>query len=154
LLEKVSPQLRGITNRFRAMFGVTKPYDVINAWKPFNIRELAPKMECPLLLLVGEAEYAQTNEAVAMSMLRFMNEVKSQISIHQFPYTDGWAASHCQIGALAQSQATIFEWLENTINAKDKFKENEIAFDWSLINKYLHSKELLAIQKTSKILKA
>ena len=104
LFEKMSPQLRGLANRFRAMMGVTKPHDIIEAWRPFNITGLAPKMECPLLLLLGEAEYAQTDERVALSMMRFINELTCPVSLHEFTCEDGWAASHCQIGALSAAQ--------------------------------------------------
>ncbi len=51
LLEKMSPQLRGLTNRFRWMLGVSKPHEIIDAWRPYNIKDLAPRIRCPLLVL-------------------------------------------------------------------------------------------------------
>jgi hypothetical protein len=33
-----------------------------------------------------------------------------------FRYEDGWAASHCQMGALAPMQALVFDWLERAID--------------------------------------
>jgi len=149
--EKLSPQLRGLTNRFRAMMGITKPYDIIEAWRPFNIKGLASKMECPLLLLLGEAEYAQSNEKVAMSMLRFINELTSPLFIHEFPFEDGWAASHCQIGALSSAQAVIFDWLEKVVNKKEGALESGKPFDWRVINKYLKNDEIRELQKSIRV---
>lgn len=150
-LEKLSPQLNGLANRFRAMFGFTKPTDIIEAWKPFNISKLASQMDCPLLLIVGEAEYSQTNESVALSMIRFISEVKSPVAICQFPYEDGWAASHCQIGGLASAQAVTFDWLDKTINKREDAPKTETPFDWSLTNKYINNREILELQKSVRI---
>lgn len=154
LLEKLSPQLNAIANRFRVMFGLTKPTDIIEAWKPFNISALAPQVECPLLIIAGEAEFAQSNESVALSMMRFLSVVKSPVDFHQFTYNDGWAATHCQIGGLAPAQAVTFDWLDKVINSREGVTENNRPFDWSIVNKYIKSKLILEIQKTSRICKA
>lgn len=152
MLEKISPQLNGIANRFRFMFGLKKPTDLINAWRPFNISTLADQVECPLLVLVGEAEFAQSNEKVALSMLRFMNDVVSEVDIHQFTYKDGWAASHCQIGGLALAQEVIFKWLDKKMNFIVESEKKP--FDWTLVNKYFRSKTFSELQASNKISKA
>lgn len=146
-LEKINVQLHGITNRFRAMMGVTKPYDIINYWKSFTIKSLAPQLECPLLLLLGEAEYDQSNERVALSMLHFLSELTCPLSIHEFTYEDGWAASHCQVGGLGAAQAIIFNWLEKTINNKEQPGEPDIPFDWKVLEKYFKSSELQKLKE-------
>lgn len=64
-LERLSPQLRGLANHFRWMLGETKPFDLIEALKPFCVREFARQIRCPTLVLYGEAEVAQSDERVA-----------------------------------------------------------------------------------------
>lgn len=116
LLEKMSPQLRGMANRFRWMMGVSTPHEMIEAWRPYNIRNLAPKIHCPLLILYGEAELAQSNQRVALSALRFIKALTCPVTVRMFGFEDGWAASHCQIGSLAPMQALIFDWLEKAMH--------------------------------------
>lgn len=151
LFEKLSPQLHGLTNRFRGMMGVNKPHDIVEAWRPFNIAELAPQMECPLLLLFGEAEYEQSGDRVATSIFRFMSKLNNPISVHEFTYEDGWAATHCQIGAFSAAQAVIFGWLEKTVNKRDGSRSSVAQFDWKVANKYFHSAEMRELQKSIRI---
>ena len=101
----MSPQLRGLTNRFRWMLGVSKPHEIIECWRSYNIKDLAPRIRCPLLVLYGEAELAQSNERVALSALRFIKDLSGPVTIRMFGFDEGWAATHCQIGALATMQA-------------------------------------------------
>jgi pimeloyl-ACP methyl ester carboxylesterase len=115
VLEKISPQLRGLTNRFRGMFGVSKPHEIIESWRPFNIKDLAPKIRCPVLVLYGEAELAQSNATVSLSALRFIRDPRCPVKVHMFGFNKGWAASHCHIGALAPMQAIVFDWLEKAV---------------------------------------
>jgi len=117
-LEKISPQLRGLTNRFRCMLGVSKPHEIIEAWRPYNIKDLAPRIRCPLLVLYGEAELAQSDQRVALSALRFIKNLSGPVTIRMFGFDAGWAASHCQVGALATMQATVFDWLERAVCEK------------------------------------
>ncbi len=121
LLEKASPQLRGLTNRFRWMLGASKPHEIIEAWRPYNIGDLAPKIGCPMLVLYGEAELAQSNERVALSALRFIAALTCPVTIRMFEFDQGWGASHCQIGALAPMQALVFDWLDKVV-AKTEFE--------------------------------
>jgi hypothetical protein len=89
---------------------------MIEAWRPYNIRNLAPKIHCPLLILYGEAELAQSNQRVALSALRFIKALTCPVTVRMFGFEDGWAASHCQIGSLAPMQALIFDWLEKAMH--------------------------------------
>jgi pimeloyl-ACP methyl ester carboxylesterase len=114
-LEAVSPQLRAIANRFRWMLGVSDPHDIIEAWRPYAVQELASRITCPLLLLYGEAEVTQSNSTVALSALRFAHELPGSVSIHMFGLDEGWASSHCQIGGLASMQRVVFDWLDGAV---------------------------------------
>jgi pimeloyl-ACP methyl ester carboxylesterase len=142
LLEKSSPQLRGFANHFRGSFGVSKAHDLLEAWRPFNIKGLAPKIECPLLVLVGEGEYEQTDPRTALTILRFINELTCPVAIHEFRYSDGWAASHCSVGDEGPAQAVIFDWLERTVIEKDRPLATYPRRDWNLLRKYHHNREI------------
>lgn len=150
-LEKISPELRGFINHHRFAFGVSKPSEVLEAYRPFTIQGLAPQIQCPVLLLYGEGEYEQSNEKVAVSVLRFVNELTCPAAIHTFEYKDGWAASHCQIGALSLAQAVVFDWLDRTVNNKDRFIKPDSLHTWNVLNKYHHNSEIAKLQKSIRI---
>jgi pimeloyl-ACP methyl ester carboxylesterase len=150
-LEKFSPELRGFISHHLYSFGVSRPSEVLEAYRPFNIQGLAPQITCPLLLFYGEGEIEQSNEKVAVSILRFANELTCPTAIHMFDYTDGWAASHCQIGALSLAQAVIFDWLDRTVNNNDRSVNADSQHTWDVLNKYHHTSEMVQLQKRIRI---
>ncbi|MDE1146436.1 MAG: alpha/beta hydrolase [Azospirillaceae bacterium] len=125
-LEKLSPQLHGMANHFRWMLGVTKPHAIIDAWRPYHVGELAPRIACPMLVLYGEAEAAQSDETVALSALRFIAGLPGPVSLQLFGFDEGWAATHCQVGALAAMQALVFGWLDTAVNHPDELPAHDI----------------------------
>jgi pimeloyl-ACP methyl ester carboxylesterase len=152
LLEKASPQLRGFVNHFEESFGVSTPHEVLEAWQPFNISGLASRIQCPLLVLMGEGEYEQTDSKTVLTILRFFNELTCPVSIHEFAYADGWAASHCSVGDVASAQAVIFEWLERTVNNKAALPG--LWRDWNLLKKYHHNKEITRLLQSIQVMDA
>jgi hypothetical protein len=142
LLVKMSPQFGGFVNHFKWSFGVSNLREILDAWKPFNITGLAPKIHCPTLILEGEAEYAQTDSKTALSVLRFISELTCPTTIHEFEIDkDGWAASHCQIGGVGLANIVIFDWLDKTLVKKDG-TANIKKTDWSVMMRHHHNKEL------------
>lgn len=141
LLEKISPQLHGMANHFRWMLGVSKPHEIIEAWRPFNIRELAPQIVCPLLMLYGEGEAAQSSEKVGLSVLRFMQNLSCPVTMRLFGFEEGWAASHCQIGALAPLQAVVFDWLDKAVDEPERLPHHDVGSALDVFLKYTHSRE-------------
>jgi pimeloyl-ACP methyl ester carboxylesterase len=141
-LEKTSPQLRGFANHFMESFGVSTPHALLEAWRPFNIRGLAAQIHCPLLVLMGEGEYEQTDARTTSTILRFLSELTCPVSVHEFQYTDGWAASHCSIGDVGPGNATIFNWLDRTVIDHEQPLETNAKLDWSLLRKYHHTPEI------------
>jgi pimeloyl-ACP methyl ester carboxylesterase len=152
MLEKLSPQLRGLAAHFRWMLGKTDPFDLIEAWRPYNVSALAAQIKTPMLVLYGEAEAAQSSEFVALSALRFINAVPDRVSMHMFGYDEGWASTHCQVGALAPLQAVVFDWLEKAVNAPASLPRRAIAGDATVFSRYLRSPE--AQQATHELLDA
>jgi pimeloyl-ACP methyl ester carboxylesterase len=150
-LEKLSPELRGFINHHLYSFGVSRPSEVLEAYRPFTIQGLAPQIDCPLLLLYGEGEIEQSNEKVAVNILRFVNELTCPAAIHMFDYTDGWAASHCQIGAHSLAQAVVFDWLDRTVNKNEHLLETDSQHAWDVLNKYHHTSEIVQLQKSIRI---
>jgi pimeloyl-ACP methyl ester carboxylesterase len=141
LLEKMSPQLRGLTNRFRWMLGVSKPHEIIEAWRPYNIKDIAPRIHCPLLALYGEAELAQSNERVALSALRFIKGLSCPVTIRIFEFDEGWAASHCQVGALAPMQALVFDWLDKALGENEPEPGLDVGNFLDVFTRYMRSGE-------------
>jgi hypothetical protein len=116
LAEKASPQLPRLASIFRRMHGVSSPSEMIEAWRAFSIKDLGSRIECPFLVLYGEAEYAeQASEPLVMSVGHFLGELKCPSYIHEFSFEDGWAATHCQIGGLRRADAVIFDWLDAAV---------------------------------------
>jgi pimeloyl-ACP methyl ester carboxylesterase len=150
LVETFSKRNAALLNHFMWMFGVSKFREMVEAWKPFNINGLAPQIQKPLLVIAGEQEYTQVKEKVIMDVLRFLKDVTGPVSVHQFDFTEGWAGSHCQIGALSQIQAVVFDWLDHTLIKKDHLIKTDSQYDWSVMNKYLpqHNSEVNRLQKS------
>jgi len=141
LLMKVNAQFAGLVNHFEWSFGVPSLRGVLDAFRPFNIRDLAPLIECPTLVLEGEAEYAQTDRATVMLSMRFLHDLKCPLTIHEFSIaSDGWAASHCQIGAPECASRVIFDWLDKVVIKGEKLELGR--FDNQLLDKYFHGKDL------------
>jgi len=152
LLEKLLPQLRGMASQFRWMLGVSKPHEFINAWKPFSVRELAPNITCPMLVLYGEAEAAQSNEKVGLSALRFISQLSGPVSVRIFGYDQGWAATHCQVGGLAAMHAVIFDWLEKALDHPERLPRRDIGENFGpIFGRYVQTRE--AKQEIAAILK-
>jgi pimeloyl-ACP methyl ester carboxylesterase len=142
LLERLSPQLRGLTNRFRWMLGVSKPHEIIEAWRPYNIKDLAPRIRCPLLVLYGEAELAQSNQRVALSALRFIKDLSCPVTIRMFGFDEGWAATHCQVGALAPMQALVFGWLDKAMRENQPLPRQDVGTSLDVFMRHAGSGEL------------
>lgn len=141
LLMKFNAQFAGFVNHFEWSFGVSTLRDVLEAWRPFNIKDLAPLIACPTLILEGEGEYAQTDRTSSLLALRFISDLKCPVTIHEFSIaTDGWAASHCQIGGTETANNVIFDWLDKVVVKGMKLELSKL--DTSMLKKYFKGKDL------------
>jgi len=110
---------------------------------PLTFSGLAPRIDCPVLILEGEAEYAQTDAKSVLLALRFISELTCPTAIYEFEIDkDGWAASHCQVGGADQATTVIFDWLEKTVNKKKSLLAEVPKPDWSVLRRHHHNKEL------------
>jgi hypothetical protein len=134
------------------MLGVSTPHEIFAVWPSFSIKGLATRIKSPLLLLYGEGEFEQSSEYVALSVLRYLSELTCPTSIHTFEYSDGWAASHCQIGGLSAAQAVIFDWLDRTLQQQDFATGNDSPTKtWRIMNKYHRNEKIIELQKGTRI---
>ncbi len=138
LLEKINAQVRSITGVFYQMHGVHSPTEMIRAWKPFNVAAFADKLTCPVLFITGEAEYAEQSAGpLILSIGKFLNNIQTPAWFYEFNYEDGWAASHCQIGAQQDLQELVYNWLEKVLIHPETHKNQEVKLhDFSRVISY------------------
>jgi pimeloyl-ACP methyl ester carboxylesterase len=152
LVEKFSKRNAALLSHFMWIFGVSRFREVIEAWRPFNIAGLAPRIQKPLLLITGEQEYMQVKAKVILDNMRFLRDIPGPVSMHQFDFSEGWAGSHCQVGALSQIQAVVFDWLDHTVVKKDLSWNADSKADFHVIQKYLpRNAEINELQKSMQI---
>jgi len=145
MMEKAEPRLASFANHYRWVFGIPDATisQLMNAWKPFNIKDLSDKIDCPVLSIMGEAEIMQTDLVTTVGIMQFIRELKCPLSLKIYSIEeDGWAASHCQMGALSDMTDLVFDWLDNASKDKSGIMESYTEPDWSLIKKYHDSREL------------
>lgn len=136
-IEKIIPQLHNVTNHFSYMMNLTKPHEIIDFWKPWNLTQYAPQIECPMLMIYGEAEAAQSNEKVALNLIHWIKALKCPTTVHMFSFEDGWAATHCQIGAVAPLQALVFDWLDKVVVKKEQMPRLDLGTLFDVMPKYM-----------------
>ncbi|MFO0682212.1 MAG: hypothetical protein U0234_09175 [Sandaracinus sp.] len=142
IYERFSPRARDTANHLRAVIGeAPTAHALLEAWKPYDVRGLAPQIHCPMLVLYGEAEAAQTNSETMLSALRFIEELE-RATVRIFDYDDGWAATHCHVGGLAALHALLFDWLDTAMHHPERLVGRDIQpkiFD--VLAKYVRSPE-------------
>jgi len=114
LFEWLNSQIRATTGVFYRLHGVNTPSAMMEAWRPFTVKGIAGQLKCPVLIITGEAEYAEQQVGPLISSIgAFLKELKAPAWFHEFTFEeDGWAASHCQIGAQRAHQELVFDWLD------------------------------------------
>ena len=147
IVMKMSAQFAGLVQHFMWSFGVDSLRGVLDAFGPFNVKECAALIECPTLILEAEGEYAQTDRATGLSVMRFLSDMKCPLTIHEFTIAeDGWAASHCQIGGPETANRVIFDWLDKVVVKGLKLEPKP--YDPSIAGKYFQGKDLDQIVAT------
>ncbi len=108
---------------------INSPHEFISAFDKFSLQGLQNQFECPILSVMGADELEQTSQLLIDSTIKWAQTVNSQV--HVFSKATG-ASAHCQIGNMGQSQALIFEWLNNTVllNKKEYFPQiKDMSYD-------------------------
>jgi hypothetical protein len=136
--ERMSSQVRALTGIFYKLHGVDTPSAMMKAWKPFNVSDLPDKLTCPTLFMIGEAELAEQKIGpLIYSEADFLQKVRAPAWVHEFGFDEGYAASHCQVGAQTALNETVFDWLDFVLVHPERQKaEPSPRYDSALLMKY------------------
>jgi hypothetical protein len=112
LAKASSPQARA-TLAFRMRpFGFSSYYDTYHAVMEYNLREVAQKIQCPMLIT------SPVNEAYWPGQSKELYEMLSaQKSLVEFSEADG-ADLHCEPKGTGIRDLRVFNWLDDTIGRK------------------------------------
>ena len=111
---------------------------MMKAWRPFNVRDMPDKLTCPTLFMMGEAELAEQKIGPFIySEAEFLQKVRATAWVHEFGFDEGYAASHCQIGAQSALNETVFDWLDFALVHPERQKsEPSRPYNLALLMKY------------------
>lgn len=108
--EKRSSNLRWAIQNSLWVFGIEHRNEIPETLKKYTLKGIADKIDCPLLILVGEADHFVSPEQVD----EFANELKCSKTIRVFTREEG-AEEHCQEGNHALFHQVMFDWLDDTL---------------------------------------
>ncbi|HEX7127089.1 MAG TPA: prolyl oligopeptidase family serine peptidase [Thermodesulfobacteriota bacterium] len=98
------------TLRFRMRpYGVSSPYDAFKAAEAYNLRGVAERIECPVLVTDPEGEQFWPGQSQALYDL-----VRDPKALVRFTAEEG-AGLHCEPTALGLRDMRIFDWLDETL---------------------------------------
>jgi len=99
----------GLNNGMWTIGGDT-PFDMVNAFEAYNLKDVHDKVLCHVLCIYGKKDiYTSDEKQMALFNNSFKNAASYTIKI--FSEEDG-AAEHCQIGSTEQSSQAIIEWMQ------------------------------------------
>jgi hypothetical protein len=99
-----------MTLRFRMRpFGVTSYYDAFHGVQDYNLREVAGRIRCPMLITDPEGE--QFFQGQAQKLYDALSCPKTMI---HFTHEQG-ADQHCEVAAPGYRDFCIYNWLDETL---------------------------------------
>jgi alpha-beta hydrolase superfamily lysophospholipase len=93
------------------VFGVNDPFAVMDAFKPYNLENVAPRIQGDVLLLAGADDHFVPGDQLDL-MRKSLTHAHSVKAI-MFDRASG-GSLHCQIGAPSLWHAALFDWLSAT----------------------------------------
>jgi hypothetical protein len=79
------------------------------------------------LFITGEAEYAEQSAGpLILTIGKFLKNINAPAWFYEFGCEDGWAASHCQIGAQQALQELVYDWLDKVLINPEKMENQEV----------------------------
>lgn len=108
--EEISSNLRWSIKNSLWAFGLKHRNKIPETLKKYTLKGIADKIDCPVLILVGEADHFVSPEQVD----EFANELKCPKTIRVFTREEG-AEEHCQEGNHALFHQVMFDWLDDTL---------------------------------------
>lgn len=91
--------------------GVKGPEDILAAFEPYNLRDVADKINSHVLLLWGDGDHF-IEDSDLEKMQAALTNVSSQTTIRYNASNGG--QEHSQIGILTTVHADIFSWIQDT----------------------------------------
>ena len=85
---------------------------------------------------------AQSDAPVGLGVLRFVSELRVPVTVRTFGYEDGWAATHCQVGAISAMQAVVFDWLDRAVAEPSKLPLLDLGTTLEVMRAHWHNAEL------------
>jgi pimeloyl-ACP methyl ester carboxylesterase len=109
LLKAASPGDRATLNFRMRPFGFPSPFDTYKATLDYNLRDVAPRIECPMLIT------SPVNEAYWPGQSRQLYELlTSPRKLVEFTEADG-ADLHCEPKSTGIRDLRVFNWLDETL---------------------------------------
>lgn len=90
-------------------YGATGLHDWINRLQHYTVEDKLPQLRCPILAMVGTGESDEIRSQAEV----FRERVSCPAVLYEFDSLG--ADSHCQLGALQQSNAVAFDWLSQQL---------------------------------------
>lgn len=112
LEKELTPASRAILNFRMRPFGFSSYFDTYTAVMQYNLRDVAEKIQCPLLITspINEAYWPGQSQ-------KLYNMVSCQKRLVQFTEADG-ADLHCEPEGTGIRDLRVFAWLDQTIAAQ------------------------------------
>ncbi|MDH5637309.1 MAG: alpha/beta fold hydrolase, partial [Nitrospinota bacterium] len=105
---------RWLMNNGMFAFGAGSPLEFMTLWKKYNLRGVADKIKCPTLVVMSMEDHLLPPEA----QRKLYDQLASPKTLMTFDGTM-MAAGHCQMGAIAEQNRRILDWLDETLADKD-----------------------------------
>ncbi|MCK9159025.1 MAG: dienelactone hydrolase family protein [Bacteroidaceae bacterium] len=105
--EEHNSNLRWMLNNGKWVFGLKHRYEVFEEMKKASLKGVAEKIECPILLTMGETDHFVS----ADQLNALIGAIKAPKTIRVFTKEEG-AEEHCQEGNHALFHQVMFDWLD------------------------------------------
>ncbi|MBI5117306.1 alpha/beta fold hydrolase [Candidatus Poribacteria bacterium] len=108
---RLSPEMKAEFQTILWKMGAKDAPDLALTLQKYNLRDVADKITCDVLILAGENDSMVPLEQVDRFKEKLVNA--RSVTTRVFTREEG-GAEHCQLGASTLVHATLFDWLEKT----------------------------------------
>ncbi|MDQ1096687.1 MULTISPECIES: alpha/beta hydrolase family protein [Chryseobacterium] len=107
--EENNSNLRWMLNNGKWVYGLKHRYQVFDEMKRASLRGVAEKIQCPVLLTMGESDHFVSED----QLQELIHAIQSPKTIRIFTKEEG-AEEHCQEGSHELFHQVMFDWLDDT----------------------------------------
>ncbi|BES61726.1 alpha/beta hydrolase family protein [Dysgonomonas capnocytophagoides] len=109
--EENNSNLRWLLNNGKWVYGLTHRYEVFDEMKRTTLRGISEKIQCPILLTMGEADHFVSENQLE----ELVNSIQAPKTIRVFTKEEG-AEEHCQEGNHDLFHQVMFDWLDDVFS--------------------------------------